>query len=140
MASPLLQGGEDTVMIQSLFNQANYVGAKKMLEATVLRHEAISSNIANAERPHYQRIDLAPSFQQELGRALGTRDTAQITRLEPRLAVDAEAVASSKDGNTVRLESEVAALSQNFLQHSVETQLVTGSLLKLRMAITGRAA
>lgn len=127
-------------MIQALFNQSNYVGAKKMLEATMLRHEAIASNIANLERPNYHRVDLAPSFQTELGRAMGARDTSQISRLEPRLAVDPEAVSSSKDGNNVRLESELAMLSENYLQHTVQNQLVTGNLMKLRMAITGRAA
>ncbi len=127
-------------MIQALFNQPNYVGAKKMLEATVLRHEAIASNIANLEKPNYQRVDLAPSFQQELGRALGARDVSSLARLEPRIAVDATAVSANKDGNNVRLENELALLSQNYLQHSLENQLVTGSLLKLRLAITGRTA
>lgn len=127
-------------MIHALFNQPNYVGAKKMLEATVLRHEAIAANLANLERPKYQRIDLAPSFQKELGRALGARDTGTIRRLEPRLEVDAEAISASKDGNNVRLENELSLLSQNYMQHSLENQLISGNLLKLRMAITGRAA
>lgn len=127
-------------MINALFNQPNYVGAKKMLEATVLRHNAIASNIANLEQPHYQRMDLAPSFQKELGRALGTRDAATISSLKPQLAVDAEAVAANKDGNSVRLENELVQLSQNYMQTTLENQLVTGSLMKLRMAITGRSA
>ncbi len=127
-------------MIEALFNQPNYVGAKKMLEATVLRHEAIASNLANLEQPHYQRVDLSPSFQRELGRALGTRDAAQIASLKPQLAVDAQAVAANKDGNSVRLEHELTQLSQNYVQSALENQLVTGSLLKLRIAITGRSA
>ena len=127
-------------MINALFNQPNYVGAKKMLEATVLRHNAIASNIANLEQPHYQRMDLSPSFQKELGRALGTRDAAQISSLKPQLAVDAQAVAANKDGNSVRLEHEMVQLSQNYMQTTLENQLVTGSLMKLRMAITGRSA
>lgn len=127
-------------MIEALFNQPNYVGAKKMLEATILRHEAIASNIANVEQPNYKRVDLAPSFQRELGRALGGRDAAHIASLKPQLAVDAEAVAANQDGNSVRLESELAQLSQNYVQSALENQLVTGSLLKLRTAITGRSA
>jgi len=127
-------------MIEALFNQPNYVGAKKMLEATVLRHEAIASNIANLEQPNYKRMDLSPSFQRELGRALGTRDTAQIASLKPQLAVDTQSVASTKDGNSVHLEHELSQLSQNYVQSAVENQFVTGNLLKLRMAITGRSA
>ena len=127
-------------MIEALFSQPNYVGAKKALESTLLRHEAIASNIANLETPHYRRVDIAPSFTQALNRALGSGDSSQIAGLKPQLAVDAEAVSGNKDGNSVRLENELVQLSQNYVQHAVENQLVTGNLLKLRLAITGRAA
>ena len=125
-------------MIQALFNQPNYVGAKKMLDATVLRHSAIASNIANLETPDYQRVDLAPTFQADLQKALSSRDSDRIGSVRPALAIDSEAVASNRDGNTVHLETELLELSQNTLQHTLETQLVTGALLKLRLAITGR--
>jgi hypothetical protein len=39
----------------------------------------------------------------------------------------------------VRVEDELLALNQNFLEHSLETRLITGSLMKLRMAITGKS-
>lgn len=125
-------------MIEALFNQPNYVGAKKMLEATVLRHEAIASNIANLEQPNYRRVDLAPGFHEELSRALGAKDLGRLAGLQPRLAVDATAVAGNKDGNSVRLEQEMTQLTQNAVQHAVENHLITGNLLKLRLAITGR--
>lgn len=127
-------------MINALFNQPNYVGAKKMLEATLLQHEAIATNIANLEKPRYQRVDLAPSFQTEFRRALAAKDVGQVASLQPKLAVDEAAVAANKDGNSVRLESELVQLSQNQLQHALETQLVSGNLMKLRQAITGRGA
>jgi flagellar basal body rod protein FlgB len=41
---------------------------------------------------------------------------------------------------TVQLETELLKLNQNFMEHQLETQLVTGTMLKLRLAITGRAA
>ena len=49
-------------------------------------------------------------------------------------------VTARKDGNTVELESELLKLNQNFLEHQLETQLVTGALLKMRLAITGRGS
>lgn len=127
-------------MIDALFNQPNYVGAKKMLEATVLRHNAIAANIANLEQPNYKRVDIAPSFQQELGRAIGAKNASQISSLKPTLAVDAQAMASNKDGNSVRLENEIVQLSQNYMTTTLENQLVSGNLMRLRMAITGRSA
>jgi flagellar basal-body rod protein FlgB len=125
-------------MISALFTQTNYVAAKKMLDATVLRHEAISSNLGNLETPNYRRIDLAASFQTQLQQALGGRNTGQISSLQPRLEADANAVASTRDGNTVNLETELGHLQSNLVAHSLESQLVTGNLLRLRLAITGR--
>ncbi len=127
-------------MIDALFSQPNYLAAKKMLDATVVRHEAIASNIANLETPGYKRIDLAPSFSTELQRACAGGSAEQIAAVQPALAVDASAVATSRDGNTVSLENELTQLNQNALEHSLQTQLVTRSLVQLRMAITGNPA
>jgi len=125
-------------MIEGLFSQPNYVAAKKLLDVTELRHEAIASNLANVETPHYRRIDVAPNFATQLSQAVATRDPQRIARLEPELARDMTAVSTRKDGNTVQLESELLRMNRNFLEHQLETQLVTGSMLRLRLAITGK--
>lgn len=127
-------------MIEGLFNQPNYVAAKKLLDVTALRHEAIASNIANVSTPRYQRVDVAPAFAVELRQAIHSGDPARCSEIRPRLAIDAGAVAQRKDGNTVDLENEMMQLTQNYLEHQVEQQLVTGSMLKLRLAITGRSS
>ena len=126
-------------MINALFVQPSYETAKKMLDVTALRHEAIASNISNLETPNYKRIDLAPNFETQLKQALTSGDTSQLQSLNPTLAVDATAVSQNHDGNTVTLEDELLAMNQNTLAHALETQLVTGEMLKLRMAITGHA-
>ena len=125
-------------MIEGLFNQTNYVAAKKMLDATALRHEAIASNLANLETPRYKRVDVASSFAAELQQAVAAKDESGIADVQPQLATDPSAMPVRKDGNTVQLETELLKLNQNFLEHQLETQLVTGALLKLRLAITGR--
>ena len=126
-------------MIDGLFNQTNYVAAKKMLDATALRHEAIASNIANVETPHYKRVDVAPAFATELQQAVAAKDGAGIRAVQPQLAVDPTAISGRKDGNNVQIESELLKLNQNFMEHQLETQLVSGAMMKLRMAITGKA-
>jgi flagellar basal-body rod protein FlgB len=126
-------------MIEGLFNQTNYVAAKKMLDVTAMRHEAIASNLAHIETPHYKRLDVAPNFATELRQAVASKDVGQIHSVNPRLAVDSTAVASRKDGNTVQLETELLKLNKNHVEHQLETQLVTGTMLKLRLAITGRS-
>lgn len=125
-------------MIDALFSQTNYAAMKKMLDATALQHEAIASNLANVEKPGYQRIELNSSFATELKSAIGSGDAAQIQNLRPSLSVDNTAISNTRDGNTVQLEKELMKLNQNSIAHALETQLVTGQLLRLRLAITGR--
>jgi flagellar basal-body rod protein FlgB len=125
-------------MIDALFSQTNYLAAKKMLDATVLRHEAIAGNLANIETPNYKRLDVAPSFESQLRQAVADGNPEQINSAQPELAVDTQAVSSRSDGNTVLLETEMLKLNQNMVEHSLETQLVSGALLKMRLAITGK--
>ena len=125
-------------MIEALFNQPNYLAAKKTLDAVALRQEAINNNLANLETPGYKRVDLAPGFEQELQKATAANNVPQIASLSPALAVDATAQAASKDGNTVHLEQELMRMNQNALTHSLETQMISGMLQKMRLAITGK--
>lgn len=125
-------------MIDALFGNANYVAAKKMLDVNVLRHEAIAGNLANIETPNYKRLDVSPSFESQLQQAVSSRDTTQITSLIPQLAVDATANSGRSDGNTVTLEDELLKLNQNVIEHALGTQLVSGDLMKMSMAITGK--
>jgi flagellar basal-body rod protein FlgB len=127
-------------MIDALFSQPNYLATKKLLDVTVLRHRAIAGNLANVETPNYKRVDIAPSFETQLRQAAKSRDPLQIASLQPQLGVDTQAVAVRRDGNTVQLESEMVRLSQNTMEHALETHLISGALLKLRLAITGRGA
>ena len=124
-------------MIEALFNQPNYLTAKKTLDAVALRQEAIASNVANLETPGYKRVDLAPDFENELARASSANDSSQIASLKPTLAVDTSAVPSSMDGNTVHLEDELMKMNQNAMTHALETQMISGTLAKMRLAITG---
>src|ERR1700740_811419 len=127
-------------MIEALFNEPNYLAAKKTLDAVALRQEAIATNIANLETPGYKRVDLAPSFRTELDRACASGAPQQLESLKPSLAIDQTAVANSQDGNTVSLENEMMQLSQNTMTHTLETQMVSSMLMRLKMAITGKSS
>jgi flagellar basal-body rod protein FlgB len=127
-------------MINGLFNSSNYQTAVKLMDATVLRHTAIASNIANIETPNYKRIDVASDFVKELKNAAASGDSYQVAKLKPQLVQDINAIPRRLDGNTVQLESELVMLNQNNLEHALETQLINSSLLKLRLAITGKTS
>lgn len=119
-------------MIDGLFTSTNYLAAKKLLDATVLRHEALAANLANVETPGYRRVDVAPSFAQQLQQAIATNSPQAIRALEPKLATDSTST-------PVNLETELTHLQQNTLTHGLAAQLISARLLKLRLAITGRA-
>lgn len=125
-------------MIDAIFGDTYYVAAKKMLDVNVLRHQAIASNIANVETPNYKRLDVAKSFETQLSQAVSSQDVAQIAGLQPELAVDTQANTGRSDGNTVQLESEMLNLNQNVVEHTLETQLVSADLARMRLAITGK--
>jgi flagellar basal-body rod protein FlgB len=127
-------------MIDALFSSSNYQGLKKMLDATVMRHEAISSNLANLETPNYKRIDVNPSFASELNKAISAESTSQISSLSPKIVLDRNANSANRDGNTVQLDKELIALQENSMAHNMQTQFITGRFMKLKSAITGRNA
>lgn len=126
------------VMIEGLFSSSAYQGLHKMLDATVMRHEAIASNLANLETPNYKRIDVDSSFGAQLSRAIGGGNAEDVARLDPKLSVDKNAVAANRDGNTVQLETEMLALQKNAMAHRLQTQFLTGRLLKIKSAIQGK--
>jgi flagellar basal-body rod protein FlgB len=130
--------GELVKMIDALFTDSDYVAAKKMLDVTLLRHEAIASNLANVETPNYKRMDVSSSFEAELRQAVAGRNSAQIANLQPALEVDTTAISGRSDGNSVQLETEMLKLNQNTVENTLETELVSNTLAQLRLAITGK--
>jgi flagellar basal-body rod protein FlgB len=125
-------------MIDALFTDSYYVAAKKMLDVSLLRHEAIASNLANVETPNYKRLDVSPSFETQLRQAVAGQDSAEIANIQPSLSVDDGAISGRSDGNTVQLETEMLKLNQNTVENALETQLVSASLARMRLAITGK--
>lgn len=126
-------------MIDPIFRSENYHLARKLLDASVLRHEAIATNIANAETPGFRRLDIAPDFATQLKARVASGDFASTAAtLQPRLAEDHTARAVRPDGNSVELENELVAMDRNAVEYDFLTQVVTSNLKQLRMAITGR--
>lgn len=126
-------------MIDALFNQPNYLAVKRMMDATAMQQQAVASNIAHLETPGYQRLTVAPDFQADLRQALNAKNTHRLMELHPQLQTDPDAVVQRKDGNTVNLETELLEQNKLTMAHALETHLVTGNLLRLRLAITGRS-
>lgn len=121
-------------MIENIFNQGTYAASKHLLDASVLRHEALASNLANIETPGYKRVDLPRDFAKEFATRLRAGNPAPT----PALVEDTASPAQRKDGNNVTLDRELLAMNRNAAEYDALTEFVSGSLKQIRLAISGR--
>jgi len=125
-------------MIDSILTGSdNYVMAKKLLDVTSLRHQALASNLANVDTPGYRRIDLDKTFETQLTRLVAEKQTGKLLNLKPVISEDTSKRPESPDGNNVQLDSELLAVNRNALEYEFLTQMVSGSIKQLKVAITG---
>lgn len=128
-------------MIDPIFQTDNYQLARKLLDAAVLRHEAVATNIANAETPGFRRLDLAPDFGVQLKARMAAGDFARTAgSLKPQLAEDLTARTVRPDGNSVEMERELMIMNRTSVEHEFLTEIVSNNIKHLKMAITGRSA
>lgn len=113
-----------------------------------LKHNVISSNIANAETPGYAAKKM--DFENALARALdidgkGALSTSHPDHIaiggQPTSAVtpdiyDNPEGATNNDRNTVDLEKEMSALAENTIMYRAALQLINKKLATLRYAAT----
>ncbi|MEY2881920.1 MAG: hypothetical protein RLZZ15_4300 [Verrucomicrobiota bacterium] len=138
MAPALLNGRR---VIAPIFQADNYQLARNLLDAAVLRQEAIATNLANAETPGFRRLDLAPEFAAQLRARLAAGDLARTAgQLRPQLAEDQTARSVRPDGNTVEIERELIAMNRNTVEYDYLADIVSNNLKQLRVAVTGRVA
>lgn len=125
-------------MLEAIYARESYVALKKTLDAAVLRHQAIASNLANLETPNYKRIDISPDFEARLQKAVGSGDVSKIFRVRPQIEADRTAAPDALNGNTVKMEDELLHLQRNTLTHTFALQVLGRSMNKIKSAITGK--
>ena len=126
-------------MVDPIFQSDNYVLARKLLDAAVVRQDAIAANVANAETPGYQRVDVSPDFTAQLKARLAAGElSSTAASLRPQLATDPTARSLRPDGNSVEIEHELLAMNRNAVEHQYLTEIITQNIKQLKMAITGR--
>ncbi len=128
-------------MIDPIFQSDNYQLARKLLDASALRQEAIASNIANAETPGYRRLDVATDFAEQLKARSRTGELRGDTDdLQPTLVQDPHARTVRPDGNSVDIEKELLAMNRNSVEYEFLTEVVSKNIKQLKMAITGHSS
>ena len=127
-------------MIEGLFDREAYQMAQVLMDKSLMKHQAIASNIANIETPGYKRVDLDPAFEKKLHEAMKNGDTKALAKFEHRLTVDTNTPSVRPDGNNVKLENEMLAMNRNALEYEFLSKYMGKSFGKIKSAITGRAS
>ena len=108
---------------------------ERAIEGAGKRHEALAANLANANTPGYQRVDV--DFHGALASAVGRSDESRqaLDSLSFSAARDASAGAVRADGSTVDVDSESARLAANALEHQAAVQVAHARIGILRAAM-----
>jgi len=121
---------------------------KTGLDATWLRNEVISNNIANADTPGFKVSEVA--FEDILVSAISSGDLelkttradhipkpgSDLGDIEPEI-VTAGNTSYRMDENNVDIEAQMVSLSQNSLQYYTLVSKLNSEFSKLNMAIRG---
>lgn len=133
-------------MIDRLFNQTKTV--EKALDATWMRNEAISQNIANVDTPGYKR-KIVP-FEDALSQAMDDNnrkplrtDKLNVVPLagnsiedsDIKVTEDNKSLSYRLDGNNVDIENEMALMAKNTIQYNTLIQRMSAQFRTLKSAI-----
>lgn len=134
-----------------IFNQTITL-LERSLDLRVSKHNTIVSNVANIDTPNYKAFDVMVEDElQKLsksthkgGRRLKTTQAGHmevgsgaIGRPTRRLETGAEVHLKRRDGNTVDLDREMAAMAENSLMYTLSAQVVAKKFQALRNIIQG---
>jgi flagellar basal-body rod protein FlgB len=108
---------------------------ERAIEGAGKRHEALAANLANANTPGYQRVDV--DFHGALASAIGRGDDSReaLDALSFSPARDASAGAVRADGSTVDVDAESAKLAANALEHQAAVQVAHARIGILKAAM-----
>lgn len=111
-----------------------------------IRHNVTSANIANAETPNYHAKKM--DFEDALARALdidgnnklaathGDHFTVGSSGTPVADVYENPDVAMNNDGNTVDLEKEMSALTENSIMYKSALQLINKKMAAIKYAIS----
>lgn len=129
-----------SLMDTNVFDYVNVLD--KALDASALRHEAISNNLANADTPNYKRQDV--NFEVQLAKALRhSRYTSmdakvadlKMRRLDPIPYKDYAGFSYRIDGNNVDPDTEGVYLAKNQIVYQGLEQSVAQEFKNLQLVM-----
>jgi flagellar basal-body rod protein FlgB len=96
---------------------------ERYMDLLVARQKLVASNVANADTPGYQTLDV--DFQSELSDAAAGA---------PR-AIEVQGLRVKNDGNNVSVDREARLLAENALRFQIASSLMRTQIQMVRSAI-----
>ncbi|MCA9733271.1 MAG: flagellar basal body rod protein FlgB [Deferribacteres bacterium] len=137
------------MLLDGIFNHTKIPLLSKSLKAAAVRQRVRANNIANANTPGYQRLEV--SFEEELRRVLDNQNIAGVQTHEKHfplgrreaLDIDPEVYvpndpADPSGVNNVDIEYEMAELAKNQLIYTAASKFAARNFQKIKAAIKGR--
>lgn len=131
-------------MLSNLFNNVRVL--EKALDASHLRNEIISHNIANVDTPGFKRYSVL--FEEMLNDQVETRVSGIRTNdvhipvgkdrtesIQPQVIKDNSKLSTRIDGNNVDIEKEMAELAKNNIKYQMLIQNINTSFRRLKNVI-----
>jgi len=135
-------------MLDKLFQSTTIPVLEQVVNFSQARHTVLAGNIANFDTPGYRTRDLSPeAFQQRLQTALEERDRSRTAISPGELSGGHDPLANAAgsiegilyhDDNNRSLEHQVAAISENQIQHNLALTILTSQFRLLQAAINER--
>lgn len=124
-------------------NAFNYINVlNKAADASWLRNEIISNNIANVSTPNFKRSDV--EFQSVLRRELQGGESldkrvanVNLRSLKPVLYDDYSNLSYRLDGNNVDIDTESANLAENQIKYNAIIESVSHEFNRLKTVLNG---
>lgn len=124
-------------------NIYNYINIlDRAADASNLRNELISNNIANVNTPNYKRKDLnfeallkAEIAGDDLNKAV-TDLNKDLSILEPRIFTDNASLSYRLDGNNVDIATEEAYLAENQIKYQALVDLMNQEFARYKTVLS----
>jgi len=126
------------VLQNILFPKSNL---QKALDASWLRNEVISNNIANVDTPGYKRktVKFEEFLSSEMKTGKISKGQTRLKSSDIMVSHDYSTLSYRSDGNNVDIENEMAELATNSLRYNTLIQKMNGDFQNLRKVIRGGA-
>ncbi|WP_273325105.1 flagellar basal body rod protein FlgB [Vallitalea guaymasensis] len=119
----------------NMYNGINILG--KSLNASLMRHNVISDNIANEDTPGYKRKDV--KFEGLLQEALLSNNklsNIDTNALTPQVVVDKSNLSYRLDGNNVNIDTEMTELTKNQIKFNVLVDQVSNNFSRIKTVLS----